>query len=287
MICPCLRETAAAGGHRRAGRHQHGGKAVRGKQLLAWAAALVLWAAGGCGGSDPAPAQGEAAGEAAGLSATQTAAADSPASASQPAETEQPARSQDAAAPGGKPRVEILTSLGRIVLELDPEKAPLTVENFLRYVKQGYYDGTVFHQVFPGYVILGGGYTPDLKEKPAGVPVRNEADNGLSNRRGTVALARDPQVIDSGCCQFFINVADNPQLDHQGRDPEKFGYCVFGRVVEGMDVVDKIAQVPAKEQQVQRPASGSGQVSQASMVTETLPGVPVQPVLIRRIRVLK
>ncbi len=191
------------------------------------------------------------------------------------------------ATPPRKPRVEIQTDLGRIVLELEPEKAPLTVDNFLRYVQQGYYDGTVFHQVFPGYVVLGGGYTPELKEKPSGVPVRNEADNGLRNLRGTVALARDPRVIDSGCCQFFINLADNPQLDHQGQEPEKYGYCVFGRVIEGMDVVDRIAQVPTKQQQVQRPAPDAQQVNQVNMVTETLPGVPVKPVLIRRMRVLK
>lgn len=175
--------------------------------------------------------------------------------------------------------------MGRIVLELDPQHAPATVEHFLRLVREGFYDGTVFHQVFPGYVILGGGFTAELVEKPYGTPIRNEAANGLSNRRGTVAMARDPQVIDSVCCQFFINVGDNPQLDHQGPEPEKFGYCVFGRVVQGMDVVDRISQVPTAPRKVTR-YHGSGEV-QAGSLQEQMPQVPVQPVLIRKARILK
>ncbi|ROR32710.1 peptidylprolyl isomerase [Inmirania thermothiophila] len=146
------------------------------------------------------------------------------------------------AAAAERPRVALETTLGRIVVELDPERAPRTVANFLRYVDEGFYDGTVFHRVVPGFVIQGGGFTPDLRLKRPHSPIPNEADNGLSNRRGTLAMARtaDPHSANS---QFFINLVDNPFLDHRDRTPRGWGYAVFGRVVEGIDVVDRIGRV--------------------------------------------
>ncbi len=142
-----------------------------------------------------------------------------------------------------KPRVRLHTNLGDIVLELDREKAPKTVDNFLTYVREGFYDGTVFHRVIDGFMIQGGGFTQDLQKKPTHAPIENEADNGLRNRRGTIAMARtsDPH---SATAQFFINVADNSFLDFRDKTPRAYGYAVFGRVVEGMDVVDKIRRTP-------------------------------------------
>jgi peptidyl-prolyl cis-trans isomerase B (cyclophilin B) len=141
------------------------------------------------------------------------------------------------------PRVKLETSLGPITVELDPDKAPLTVENFLSYVENGHYDQTIFHQVVEGYMILGGGFTAQMSEKPVMTPIRNEAHNGVSNRRGTIAMARQFDAIDSSTSQFFINLADNTALDHKSRTAEEYGYCVFGQVVEGMDVVDRISKV--------------------------------------------
>lgn len=141
------------------------------------------------------------------------------------------------------PKVVLETTMGRIVLELYPDKAPKTVASFLTYVDDGFYDGTIFHRVIPGFVIQGGGYTADFRQKPTRPPIPNEADNGLSNLRGTIAMARtaDPH---SATSQFFINLVDNKRLDHTGKgDSQAWGYAVFGRVIEGMDVVDKIAQV--------------------------------------------
>lgn len=146
------------------------------------------------------------------------------------------------------PTVELNTTLGKILVKLDAEKAPLTVRNFMAYVERGHYDGTIFHQVEPGYVVLGGGFNASLKEVEGRYTISNEAANGLKNKRGTIAMARDPSIIDSATCQFFINVADNPDLDHQGDNAEAFGYCVFGEVVEGMDVVEKIAASKVKQQ---------------------------------------
>jgi cyclophilin family peptidyl-prolyl cis-trans isomerase len=136
--------------------------------------------------------------------------------------------------------VRVQTTMGVLVIELDSARAPLTVANFLAYVKAGHYNGTIFHRVVPGFVIQGGGYTDKNVEKPTAAPVVNESGNGLSNRRGTVALARtgDPH---SGTSQFYINMADNLALDPQ---PARWGYAVFGRVIEGMDVVQKISESP-------------------------------------------
>jgi peptidyl-prolyl cis-trans isomerase A (cyclophilin A) len=132
------------------------------------------------------------------------------------------------------------TALGTITIALDAEKAPISVQNFLKYLRSGHYDGTVFHRVMPGFMIQGGGFTPELEEKPTQGPIRNEAKNGLRNARGTVAMARtnDP---DSADAQFFINLRDNHRLDYGIGGA---GYAVFGQVIEGMEVVDRIAMVP-------------------------------------------
>ena len=140
------------------------------------------------------------------------------------------------------PRVALVTSKGRIVIELFPQKAPTTVKNFLSYVDAGFYDGTVFHRVIPKFMIQGGGLTADLKNKPTEKPVSNEADNNLKNTRGSVAMARtgDPH---SATSQFFINTADNDFLNYREKTPQGWGYAVFGQVTEGMTVVDAISGV--------------------------------------------
>lgn len=138
-----------------------------------------------------------------------------------------------------RPHVLIATNYGDIELELDGDAAPLSVRNFLQYVEAGHYQDTVFHRVIPGFMIQGGGFTETLEQKPTQAPVKNEADNGLKNARGTIAMARTA-VVDSATSQFFINLNDNDFLNHGSRD---FGYAVFGKVVRGMDVVDKIAGV--------------------------------------------
>lgn len=135
--------------------------------------------------------------------------------------------------------VVMTTSHGEITIELDAEKAPITVENFLAYVDEGFFDGTIFHRVIPGFMVQGGGMTEDMIQKKGHAPIKNEADNGLKNLRGTLAMARTADV-NSATSQFFINLKDNAFLDHGSRD---FGYAVFGRVIEGMDVVDAIAAV--------------------------------------------
>ena len=146
---------------------------------------------------------------------------------------------------GQNPRVVLETSLGDITLELDATKAPLTVKNFLAYVDTGFYDGTIFHRVIPGFMIQGGGMTPGLKEKTGHDPIKNEAANGLTNLRGTIAMART-QVIDSATSQFFINVRDNLFLNHRDNSRNGFGYCVFGKVTAGMEVADKIVAVATR-----------------------------------------
>ncbi len=147
----------------------------------------------------------------------------------------------------GNPVAVISTSMGDITVELFKDKAPVSVENFLQYVSEGFYPGTIFHRVVKGFVIQGGGYTPDMKEKPTHPPIQNEATNGLRNIRGTVAMART-RVLRSATSQFYINVSDNTALDHRGYAPDDFGYAVFGRVLSGMDVADKIAAVETKSE---------------------------------------
>ncbi len=141
------------------------------------------------------------------------------------------------------PHVKFHTSLGDVVLKLDAEKAPVTVSNFLTYVKEGHYDGTLFHRVIPRFMAQGGGFNADFVQKPTHAPIKNEADNGLKNKRGTIAMARtnDPQ---SATAQFFINFVDNAFLDYKSSTAQGFGYAVFGEVTEGMEVVDKMASIP-------------------------------------------
>ena len=173
------------------------------------------------------------------------------------------AAAQDKAA---APRVLLATSLGDITIQLDAEKAPKTVANFLDYVKSGHYDGTVFHRVIGGFMIQGGGFTPDMVQKPTKAPIALESRNGLKNERGTVAMART-SVPDSATSQFFINVVDNAMLDQaNARDGQ--GYAVFGRVVAGMDVVDRIRAVETT-------SVGGHQ------------NVPAKPVLIRSATIVK
>lgn len=158
--------------------------------------------------------------------------------------------------------------MGAIVVELFPDKAPLTVENFLQYVKGGHYDGTLFHRVIPGFMIQGGGFTADFTQKPTRAPVRNEAANGLKNTAGTLAMARTPHPH-SATAQFFINVADNVPLDFRFPTAEGYGYCVFGKVVKGMDVVRRIEKV----------RTGPGPAPHQN--------VPVKPVVIESAKVLE
>lgn len=140
------------------------------------------------------------------------------------------------------PKVHMQTSMGEIVLELDREKAPVTVNNFMTYVKEGFYNGTVFHRVIDNFMIQGGGFTADLQKRATHAPIKNEADNGLKNLNGTIAMART-SIPHSATAQFFINVKDNGFLDHTGKTPRGWGYTVFGKVVSGMDVVNKIKKL--------------------------------------------
>ena len=138
--------------------------------------------------------------------------------------------------------IKLETNLGDITIELDSEKAPLTTRNFLEYVNSGYYDNTLFHRVIDGFMIQGGGFEPGMKQKQARAPIQNEAANGLKNEKYTIAMARTSDVH-SAAAQFFINVADNASLNYTSSTPRGFGYCVFGRVVDGKDIVDKIKKV--------------------------------------------
>ena len=165
---------------------------------------------------------------------------------------------------GENPVVIIETSMGTIKAELYPDKAPETVKNFLRYVDEGFYDGTIFHRVVSNFVIQGGGYDVNLKEKKTRAPIKNEAANGLKNERGTLAMART-SVPDSATSQFYINVRDNHSLDYRDPSVRGIGYCVFGKVIEGMDVVDKIRKVPTS-------------------TVNGMANVPVTPVVIQSIR---
>lgn len=146
-------------------------------------------------------------------------------------------------AEAASPRVRLETSEGTIVLELDPQAAPETVKNFLSYVKDGFYEGTIFHRVIKGFMIQGGGLTESMQKKSTQAPIKNEADNGLKNVRGTIAMARtgDPH---SATSQFFINTVDNSYLDYRNASAQGWGYCVFGWVVEGMEVIDTIENLP-------------------------------------------
>jgi len=159
--------------------------------------------------------------------------------------------------------VKLETSMGDIFLELDEKNAPKTVTNFLAYVEEGHYDGTIFHRVIKGFMVQGGGLTPDMQEKPTGAPIVNEATNKLRNKTGTVAMARTAE-IDSATAQFFINTENNKFLDHGGLKPELYGYAVFGQVVDGMDVVYTI------EQQATTSVAGYDDVPQEPIVIQAV-----------------
>ena len=160
--------------------------------------------------------------------------------------------------------VKFETDLGDFYVELFPDKSPITVENFLRYVDAGFYDGLIFHRVIPNFIVQGGGFDENMNyKKPIFPPIKNEAKNGLRNSRGTVSMARTTE-IDSANSQFFINLGENYQLDHEGDTPETYGYAVFGKVIKGMEVVEKIARIP----------------------TATMKGyedVPIHPIKIRKV----
>ena len=182
-----------------------------------------------------------------------------------------------AGSPSGQPRTDSLhplvvidTSLGKITVRLDKEKAQLTVDNFLAYVDSGHYDQTIFHQVIKDYpkIILGGAFTPGLSEKKARTPVYNEARNGLKNRRGTIAMARQADAVHSATCYFFINLTDNEVLNYKDGTLEGYGYCVFGEITEGLDVADKIAGVGVHD-------------------IDQFERIPVETVLIRSIRQIR
>jgi cyclophilin family peptidyl-prolyl cis-trans isomerase len=163
------------------------------------------------------------------------------------------------------PIVVMDTSLGAVTIELFRDKAPASADNFLSYVKDGFYEGTTFHRVIKGFMIQGGGHLPDLSRKPTKAPIKNEATNGLTNDRGTLALARTAEV-NSATSQFFINTVNNVALNHKSTDPQGYGYAVFGRVIDGMAVVDKIESVPTGTQGGMR-------------------DVPTQPVTIKSVKV--
>lgn len=172
-------------------------------------------------------------------------------------------------AAAANPTVEMKTSMGTLLIELYPEKAPKTVENFLQYVKDGFYNGVVFHRVIDNFMIQGGGFEPGMKEKQTRAPIPNEAKNGLKNQPGTLAMARtsDPN---SATAQFFINLADNAPLDYPGYDG--FGYAVFGKVVQGFDVVQKIAKVEKKF---------------SPYSPDRSPSTPVTPILIESVKLVE
>ncbi len=176
------------------------------------------------------------------------------------------ASAADAVKQPKNPVVLMETSMGNVKMELFEAEAPVSVKNFLAYVNNGHYNGTIFHRVIANFMIQGGGFTADFKSKPTMAPIKNEAGNGLKNQRGTLAMARTG-VVDSAMAQFFINVANNDFLNHREKTQQGFGYAVFGKVVEGMDVVDKIAAVKT--------------------VTRGFPDVPEKPVVIKSIKVLK
>ena len=222
---------------------------------------VLVASTAGCGGNKPvAPAASiDAAPE-----TSVTVADSSPASSSAAATT--PVRQVAAV----DPVVVIHTSVGDLKLQLYPQKAPRTVDNFLRnYVNRSFYEGTIFHHVEKGSLIAAGGYTPDLQPKPTRAPIFNEASNGLKNKRGAIALARDPASAHSGTSQFFLNIADNEGLDYISDETDAdFGYCVFGQVVEGLELLDKMSELPVAAQ-------------------GDFPAVPEQPVTILSIEQIK
>ena len=226
-------------------------RAVFARRILACLSAIIISTAIGCGsaGDEKSSPHGDGTAKTA------------PAGDSKQADSKQDAEQ----------KVLIDTSLGKITVLLSGEKAALTVSNFLSYVDEGHYNQTIFHEVNPGYAVLGGGYTKDMTVKKTRPPIRNEAHNGLKNLRGTIAMVRRPDVIDSATSQFLFNLSDSPALDHKdATTAEGYGYCVFGKVIEGMDVLDRIGK-----QNVHEVAVPGG---------EPFPNVPVETVTINSIR---
>ncbi len=231
------------------------------RRCYAWrVSGILLWAISiGCGNQDtnlPTANVGAGPGAASGSAAT----------------SKRPnSRPPEEAVDPDHPVVAIDTSMGVIEVELNREKAPITVHNFLDYAQSGHYRGTVFHYVKPAQMILGGGYTDEGGAKSVSTAIRNEADNGLANLRGTIAMSRVHNVIDSATSNFFINLVDAPQFDHSGDAAENFGYCVFGAVVKGIDVAERISKAPIGQREY-------GGVSVVS---------PVESVVIKDIRVIR
>lgn len=178
-----------------------------------------------------------------------------------------PAAAQNPPSSPSNPLVVLETSMGNITVELYKDRAPISVENFLQYANEGFYDGTIFHRVIRGFMVQAGGFTADMSQKKTREPIRNEATNRLRNLRGTLAMARTNQVR-SATAQFFINTADNAALDHKGMTPDEFGYAVFGKVIGGMEVVDRIEKA---------------KTSQSGPMTD----VPVEPLIIKKVYVRK
>ncbi len=211
---------------------------MRSTRFVWLAASLVLVVlAAGCGGGGDAPAEQETEGAVPPPEAPEEESAEE-------AGTESVEDEGGTDIPmGSSPVVEMRTNVGTIAIELYPDKAPGTVDNFVSYVRGGFYDGTIFHRVVPGFVIQGGGFTADMLKKDTEPPIENEADNGVRNLRGTICMARtnDPH---SATSQFFINLKDNPPLDFRDRSMQGWGYAVFGNVIEGLDIVDLIAGTP-------------------------------------------
>lgn len=174
------------------------------------------------------------------------------------------------------PQVEFRTNMGNFVVELYPDKAPKTVANFMEYVNSGFYDGTIFHRVVNQYVVQGGGMTVDMEHKKTAAPILNEANNGLKNERGTLAMSRkyDPH---SATSQFFVNLSNNKILDYYQSDAAHMGYCVFGRVIKGMDVVEKISKVPTRTQGRVKDVPETPVVIEKAVVPETLVVAELEP----------
>ena len=204
------------------------------------------------------------------------------------------------------PIVEITTTAGTFKLKLDRAKAERTVDNFLSYVASGFYQGTVFHQVDKGFVVVAGGYTETMQPKRTGVPIRNEAHNGLKNVRGAVAMVRSPEAPNTATSQFMINLADNPALDHKSREmpangPDQYGYCVFGEVVEGWGVIEQIANAAVQSSTVRiaregpaKSVAGQGNAQNRGLLASsaeepafdevTFEALPIQPIVIQSAR---
>lgn len=236
----------------------------RGSRTIWIGAALFVLGACGCNKSADS-------GDPAAVAAT-TETAPPPAQAGKTAAARAPATNslREAAARGDDqhPIVVLHTSLGNLVLRLDAQAAPRTVYNFMSYAASGHYNDTIFHQIEPGYAVLGGGYTVELDEKPVRYPIRNEASPAVKNRRGTIAMAHQPNDADSATCQFFINLTDNASLDCQSDDPQQRGYCVFGEIIDGLPVLEKISQVKVHS-------------------VKQFPSVPVQAVMIKAVTRLR